>query len=80
MGQKFNGNVFKKELPIRLGVIGYGERIAMDIIGNLERYQMNITPTAICDKNIRRGQEEIKNLRTGSFPDKVLYRCTNNVG
>lgn len=51
MAQKFSGNVFRNEPPVRLGVIGYGERIAMDIVGSLMWHDMNVEITAICNRN-----------------------------
>lgn len=71
MAQKFFKNVFANEKPIKLGVIGYGERIAMDIMGNLERYQMNITLVAICNRNIEKARERAVSF--GLDPSKIRF-------
>lgn len=71
MGQKFTGNVFTGEPAIHLGVIGYGERIAMDIMSNLERYQMNIKLTAICNRNSEQAKKRA--ITYGLDPTQIKF-------
>ena len=71
MGYEYTGKTFKAEKTLRVGIIGYGIRIADAVLKELLDLDMGVELTAVCD--IR--NDEIKQIikSSGKDPDTIAF-------